>query len=73
MNPRKTIYVRVEPEIHERVLAYASTYDFAVNDVVVSLIEQLLVQVDPSFPVPEYLSKYFRRPAQADRTAAPKS
>jgi hypothetical protein len=63
MTPRKTLYVRVEPDIHERILAYASTYNFAVNDVVVSLLEQLLVQVDPSFPVPEHLCRFFRRPA----------
>lgn len=73
MNPRKTFYVRVEPDVHERVMKYAATYDFTANDVIVSLIQQLLVQVDPSFPVPEYLSKYFRRPVQPDRTTAPKS
>lgn len=73
MNTRKTFYVRVEPDVHRRVMRYAEAYDFAANDVIVSLIEQLLVQVDPSFPLPEYLARYFRRPVQPDRTSAPKS
>lgn len=56
---RKTIYLRVTPEIHLRVVEYASAYGFTVNDVVVCLLEQLLVQVDPSFPVPDHLEGVF--------------
>lgn len=69
---RKTLYIRVDPDIHERIVIYASAYDFAVNDVVVGLLEQLLVQVDPSFPVPEHLARFFRREAASDQCARAK-
>ena len=73
MAERKTLFVRVDPDIHRRVVEYATSYDFAVNDVVLCLIEQLLVQVDPSFPVPDHLGRFFRRSVTMEGNPVPKS
>lgn len=73
MAERKTLFVRVDPDIHRRVVEYATSYDFAVNDVVLCLIEQLLVQVDPSFPVPAHLGQYFKRRVTMDADHLPKT
>lgn len=73
MADRKTLFVRVDPDIHRRVIEYATSYDFAVNDVVLCLIEQLLVQVDSSFPVPVHLARHFKRRVPMEGDHAPKT
>lgn len=64
MIPRKTLFIRLNADKHDRVRTYASMHDLAITDVVEGLVDQLLAQVDPTFEVPEYLRDHYAKRAE---------
>jgi hypothetical protein len=54
---RTSIYVRVDFDRHRRLTTYARENGMTVNDTCVMLIDQLLAQVSPGFPWPEWLTE----------------
>ncbi len=54
---RTSIYVRVDFDRHRRLTTYARENGLTVNDTCVMLIDQLLAQVSPGFPWPEWLDE----------------
>lgn len=52
---RTSIYVRVDFDRHRRLTEYARENGLTINDICVRLLDQLLAQVSPGFPWPEWL------------------
>lgn len=56
MRTSKTaICLRLPNDTHARIAQYSWERGLVVAKVIESLIDQLLIQIDPDFPVPSYL------------------
>lgn len=52
---KRAVCLRLPSDTHARIAQYSWERGLAVTQVIESLIDQLLIQVDPGFPVPSYL------------------
>jgi hypothetical protein len=68
MRRTKPLYVRVDVATHDALVIYARQHGYTLTDVVHILCSVMLVQVDPSYAIPEFLAEAvavgFIRPAE---------
>lgn len=52
---KKAICLRLPNDTHARLAQYSWERGLAITLVLESLVDQLLIQIDPDFPIPSYL------------------